>query len=155
MVLVSSFGELWRLRVPVFLLCARFFRNDLFFVIRPFFHNALAHYNISVAHHKNLWCITKTGTRNLQTGPRNPKQEPLVIPASVSLTCIYVVHYDMINEQQCYLWALQQIFRSTALFEGFTHGSITTAIYFLQLIGCMEFSVIVAIAICEHLHEIP
>ena len=34
-------------------------------------------------HYKNTWRITKkTGTRNLQTGPRNHKQESLLLPSS-------------------------------------------------------------------------
>ena len=40
-------GPVCRLRVPVF------------FVMGPFFCNVPAHYNISVAHNKNLWRITK------------------------------------------------------------------------------------------------
>ena len=115
------------LRIPRFFVMCPYFRNDPFFVMCPFFHNALAHYNISVAHYKNLWCITKNGDRS----PRNPRQEPLLIPASVSSTCIYVLHYDMINEPQCHVWSFQQIFRSTALLEGCSHGTIATEILFL------------------------
>ena len=36
--------------------------------------------------------------------------------------------------------------------EGCSNGAIATVIYFLQLIGCMGFSVDFAIAPCEHLH---
>ena len=58
----------------------------------------------------------------------------------------------MTNEPQCYLWTPQQIFRSTALLEDCSHGTIATEILFLTANGCIGFSVIVAIALCEHLH---
>ena len=36
-----------------------------------------------LVHYKNTSCITKkTGSRNLQTGPRNHKQGPLLFPSS-------------------------------------------------------------------------
>ena len=35
-----------------------------------------------------------------------------------------------------------------------SHGAIATAICFSQLIGCMEFSIVVAIAVCEHVRAV-
>ena len=40
----------------------------------------------------------------------------------------------------------------TTTVKGFSHGAIATEIYFTQLMGCVGFSVVVAIAPCEHLH---
>ena len=40
-------------------------------------------YTIFVTHNKNIGRITKlSGTQNRQTGSRNPKQEPVLMPAS-------------------------------------------------------------------------
>ena len=78
----SCFGELCKLRVPLFfvmrhkfLLCAQTF--SVFFVM----------------HHRNIimhWCITKKWehnkkmcTHNLQTGPQNPKQVLLLFPIMI------------------------------------------------------------------------
>ena len=43
-------------------------------------------------------------------------------------------------------------FERNHILKGCSHGAIATTIYFSQLRGCMGPSVIVAIAICEHLH---
>ena len=66
------------------------------------FCNASAHYQKIGALRKNgcitknTWHITKkTGSRNLQTGPRNHKQEPLLLPSSFLSTSISILTFLM------------------------------------------------------------
>ena len=45
-------------------------------------------------------------------------------------------------------------FAQACRLQAHSHGAIATAICFSQLIGCMEFSIVVAIAVCEHLRAV-
>ena len=65
------------------------------------------------------------------------------------------LHFGYLKQRHCYflLGKLRSFVEIRSLsVKDCSHGLIASAIYFSQLMGCMGFSVVVAITPCEHLH---